>query len=44
MTLFVLLRKSAEASMTSMASLRDLNPTITQHRKRADAIENPMIP
>lgn len=43
-TLLVLLRKSAEASITSIASLSDLNPTIMQHKNMAAISENPIIP
>jgi len=43
-TLFVAARKSAEASITSIASLSDLNPTMMQHKKIAAASEKTIIP
>jgi hypothetical protein len=46
MSLFVSHKKSAEASMTSIANFNDLNPRQTQHKKpkaRIDKTTSPII-
>jgi len=44
MILFVLNKKSAEASITSIASFNDLNPIMIQHRNINAASEKKIIP
>ena len=43
-TLFVQAKKSAEASITSIAIFKDLNPQITQNKNATDSTATTIIP